>query len=177
MKNALTLLAVAAFSAGAYAAPAPQAAKAPITGKHDNNAPITINSDSFQADLNAKILTYSGNVVVVQGATKLRANQVKVLTANGKADRITASGNVVVDDPSSGIATGDNGVYSVGPRTVVMTGNVVLKKGRDVMKGSLLTVNLNTGQATLGGGVKSSTPGAQNTTGGRVQGVFTPNSN
>jgi lipopolysaccharide export system protein LptA len=177
MKQALALFAVLGFAVTAHAAPAPQAAKTPITGKHNNNAPINISSDSFQADLNAKILTYSGNVVVVQGDTKLRANQVKVLTANGKADKITASGNVVVDDPASGIATGDNGVYSVGPRTVVMTGNVVLKKGKDVMKGALLTVNLNTGQATLGGGVKSSTPGAPGTTGGRVQGVFTPNSN
>lgn len=176
MKNALLFGAMAALllAGPVMAAPAPQVAKAPIVA-HNNNAPITINSDSFQADLNAKILTYSGNVVVVQGATKLRANQVKVLTANGKADKITASGNVVVDDPASGIATGDNGVYSVVPRTVVMTGNVVLKKGRDVMKGAQLTVNLNTGQATLGGGAKA--PGVQGTSGGRVQGVFTPNSN
>jgi len=172
MKNALALFALVAFAASAQAAPTP--AK-PITGQHNNNAPINISADSFQADLNAKSATYTGNVLVVQGSTKLRANQVKVLTTNGKDDKITASGNVVVDDPASGIATGDNGVYSVGPRTVVMTGNVVLKKGKDMMKGSLLTVNLNTGQATLGGGVK--TPGVQGTSGGRVQGVFTPNSN
>ena len=35
-----------------------------------------------------------------------------------------------------------------------MTGNVVLKKGKDVMRGAQLTVNLDTGQAILGGGVK-----------------------
>jgi lipopolysaccharide export system protein LptA len=178
MKTVLALFAAMAFAAPAFAvstqaAPAPKPAKRPITGQHDNNAPITINSDSFQADLNAKSLTYTGNVVVVQGDTKLRANQVHVDTVNGKADKITASGNVVVDDPTSGTATGDKGVYSVVPRTVLMTGNVVLKKGKDVMRGTQLTVNLNTGQATLGaGGPKA--PGAP---GGRVQGVFTPNSN
>ena len=48
-------------------------------------------------------------------------------------------------------------------------------KGKDVMRGSQLTVNLNTGQATLGGGAK--TPGSPATPGGRVQGVFLPNSN
>ena len=178
MKTVLALFAAAAFAAPAFAvstqaAPAPKASKAPITGQHDNNAPINISSDSFQADLNSKSGTYNGNVVVVQGDTKLRANQVKIITVNGKADKITASGNVVVDSPTSGTATGDNGVYSVGPRTVLMTGNVVLKKGKDVMRGTQLTVNLNTGQATLGaGGPKA--PGAP---GGRVQGVFTPNSN
>jgi lipopolysaccharide export system protein LptA len=80
---------------------------------------------------------------------------------------------VVVDSPKSGTATGDNGVYSVVPRIVVMTGNVVLKKGKDVMRGAQMTVNMVTGQMTLGGGAKSPA-GAQGN--GRVQGVFLPNS-
>ncbi|HEX4028123.1 MAG TPA: lipopolysaccharide transport periplasmic protein LptA [Rhizomicrobium sp.] len=170
MKRALILAAsVAALPGMVHAAPASK----PITGNHDNNAPINISSDNFQADLNAKSGTYTGNVIVVQGDTKLRANQVRVLTVNGKADKITANGNVVVDSPASGIATGDNGVYSVGPRVVVMTGNVVLKKGKNVLHGAQLTVNLVTGVANLGGGGGVKTP--QNPT-GRVQGVFTPNS-
>lgn len=142
----------------------------PIAGNHDSSAPITISSDNFQADLNGKNGTWTGNVIVTQGDVKMRSNEVHVLTVNGKADKIFASGNVVVDSPQSGIATGDNGVYSVGPRIVVMTGNVVLKKGKDVMRGSKLTVNLVTGQANLGPGVK--TPENPK---GRVQGVFTPN--
>ena len=101
--------------------------------------PIAISSDSFQADLNGKTGTWSGNVVVVQGDMKLRANTVRMLTTNGKADKVMANGNVVVDSPKSGTATGDNWVYSIVPRTVVMTGNVVLKKGKDVMRGSQLT--------------------------------------
>ena len=173
MKTMLILLAAAALAGGAQAAPA---AKSPVTGQHDNNAPINISSDSFQADLNAKSGTYNGNVVVVQGDTKLRANQVRILTVDGKADKITANGHVVVDSPASGTATGDNGIYSVGPRLVVMTGNVVLKKGKNVLRGCQLTVNLNTGLANVGScGGKPGATGA--TTGGRVQGVFTPNSN
>jgi lipopolysaccharide export system protein LptA len=170
MKHALIFLAAFTFGAGSLqAAPAPK----PIVGQHDNNAPISISSDSFQADLNAKSGTYSGNVVIIQGDMKLRANTVKLTTVNGKADKVMANGNVVVDSPKSGTATGDNGVYSIVPRTVVMTGNVVLKKGKDVMRGVQLTVNLATGQAVLGGGVKSQT-GAQNNS--RVQAIFTPNS-
>jgi lipopolysaccharide export system protein LptA len=166
MMHALIVLAALAVPAG-QSAPAAK----PVAGAHDNNAPINISSDSFQADLNSKLGTWSGNVVVTQADMKLRANTVRMSTVNGKADKVTATGNVVVDSPKSGIVTGENGVYAVVPRTVVMTGNVVLKKGKDVMRGTQLTVNLATGQAVLGGGVKGQTQGST-----RVQGVFLPNS-
>ena len=172
MKTLVAVLTPLLFTAAvAMAAPA-WAATAPVTATRDSKAPISIASDSFQADLNGKTGTWSGNVMVTQGDMKMRANNVRVTTVNGNADKVTASGNVVVDSPKSGTVTGDNGVYSVGPRSVLMTGNVVLKKNKDVMRGAQLTVNLNTGQAVLGGGVK--TPGSN---GVRVQGVFTPNSN
>ena len=165
MKTLFAAFAASLLAGAAFAAP-------PTAARHDNNAPISIASDSFQADLNAKTGTYSGNVMVTQGDIKLRANQVRISTVNGKADKVTANGNVVVDSPASGTATGETGVYAVGPRTVVMTGHVTLKKGKNVMTGAQLTVNLVTGLATVGGGAK--TPGAS---GGRVQGVFMPNSN
>lgn len=168
MKHALIVLAALAVSTGRLQA-APETK--PVAGAHDSNAPINISSDSFQADLNSKLGTWSGNVIVTQADMKLRANTVRMSTVNGKADKVTANGNVVVDSPKSGIVTGENGVYAVGPRTVVMTGNVVLKKGKDVMRGAQLTVNLATGQAVLGGGVKGQTQGST-----RVQAVFTPNS-
>jgi lipopolysaccharide export system protein LptA len=179
MKRALILFAALALATGALAASAqtapvvkPAPAARPVTGQHDSNAPISISSDSFQADLNAKSGTYSGNVVIVQGDTKLRANSVRLATVNSKLDKVMANGNVVVDSPTSGTVTGDNGVYSVVPRIVVMTGNVILKKGKDVMRGAQLTVNLATGKAVMGGGkTQTGTQGA-----GRVQGVFLPNS-
>jgi len=167
MKNAILFAALFAATA-AIAAPAGP----PLMSKKDNNAPINISSDSFQADLNGETGTWQGNVVVVQGDMKLRANSVRMTTVNGKADKVLANGNVVVDSPKSGTVTGDSGIYNVGPRTVAMSGNVVMKKGKDVMRGAQLTVNLVSGQAVLGGGVKGAAQGN-----GRVQAVFTPNSN
>lgn len=164
MKTFAILLATT-VAAGA-AAPATN----PLMSKSDSNAPITINSDAFQADLNGKTGTWQGNVVVVQGDMKLRANTVHMSTVNGKADKVYADGNVVVDSPKSGTVTGDRGVYNVVPRIVVMNGNVVMKKNKDVMRGAQLTVNMNTGVANLGGGVKANVPGQ-----GRVQAVFAPN--
>jgi lipopolysaccharide export system protein LptA len=161
MKQAAIAFALLMLPASVQAAQPAAAPAKPVLGPHDNNAPIDISSDTFQADLNGKSGTWTGNVIVIQGDMKLRANTVHMTTVNGKADKVMANGNVVVD----------YGVYSVVPRTVLLTGNVVLKKGKDVMRGSQLTVNLATGQAVLGGGVKGQT---QNST--RVQAVFTPNS-
>jgi lipopolysaccharide export system protein LptA len=168
MKTLFAFLAI--FALGATGALCAETKSGLVPG--DSKAPITISSDTFQADLNGKTGTWSGNVMVIQGDTKMRSNSVRMSTTNGKLDKVLASGNVVVDSPKSGVATGDNGVYSVVPRTVLMTGNVTLKKGKDVMRGAQLTVNLNTGQAVLGGGAR--TPGSNT---GRVQGVFMPNSN
>jgi len=173
MMRTAILLALLALPTGLQAAAPAATPSKPVLGQHDNNAPINISSDSFQADLNGKTGTWTGNVVVIQGDMKLRANTVRMTTVNNKADKVMANGNVVVDSPKSGTVTGDNGVYSVVPRTVLLTGNVVLKKGKDVMRGTQMTVNLATGQMVLGGGVKGQT-GSQGST--RVQAVFTPNS-
>jgi lipopolysaccharide export system protein LptA len=168
MKKLLVFL--AAFAAGAALSGALRAAPTPATGKHDNNAPINISSDNFQADLNGKTGTWTGNVFVVQGDMKMRADTVRMVTVNGKTDKIFASGKVVVDSPS-GTATGDNGVYAVVPHTVLLTGRVVLsQKGKNTMTGTQATLNMTTDQMVM-----TSAKSAQNP-GGRVQAIFTPNS-
>lgn len=181
MIRALLVLLFAATPALAAAATAPSSpAASPLMSKHDSNAPINISADKFMADSNAKTGTWTGNVIVIQSDMRMRANSVRLnVTGNdNKPDKIFASGGVVVDSPNSGTVTGDDGVYDVVAHTVTMSGKqVVLTKNKDVMRGTLLTVNLDTGKATLGAG---RTPGGPNTpegsggTGGRVQGVFTP---
>ena len=133
-------------------------------GSHDSNQPINVSSDSFVGDLANKIGTYIGNVIVIQGDMRLRADQVKVHIAQGKPTHIEAIGKVVVSAPN-GTATGDNGVYELGPRTITMTGHVVLTKEKDVMRGTKLVMDMNTNLAHLY---------AQGMPGGRVQGLFIP---
>ena len=166
------LLALLLLSTGPALAAAPA-----LMAKHDSNAPINISADKFLADSDAKTGTWTGNVIVIQGDMRMRANSVRlnVVGKENKPDKIFAAGNVVVDSPNSGTVTGDNGVYDVVARTVTMTGKqVVLTRQKDVMRGTQLTVNLETGKAVLGAGAKA--PGAPSGTsgGGRVQGIFTP---
>ncbi len=150
-----------------------QAAKPSLLGKHDADAPINIAADKFVADENAKTGTWSGNVVITQGDMRMRANSVRmnVVGKDNKPDKIFAQGNVVVDSPTSGTVTGDNGIYDVVQRSVNLTGHVVLTKQNNSMRGAQMTVNLVTGIATLGGGAAAPGTASQS---GRVQGIFTP---
>jgi lipopolysaccharide export system protein LptA len=151
-----------------------------VLGKHNTDAPINIAADKMTADLNAKSVTYVGNVIVTQADIKMHANSMKVTTgASGKdADKIYADGKVLLDSPNSGTATGDAGIYDVPKKLVTLSGHVILHKaGRATMSGSLLTVNLVTGQAQIvatpvaGTADQAAAPGMP---GNRVQGVFTP---
>ncbi|MBV9572159.1 MAG: lipopolysaccharide transport periplasmic protein LptA [Alphaproteobacteria bacterium] len=135
-----------------------------LFGSHNSNAPINVSADSFVGDLASKVGTYIGNVIVVQGDMKLRADTVQVKVEQGKASRIDANGKVVVTSPS-GTGTGDHGVYEMKSRTITMTGRVVLTKDKDVMRGTKLVMDMNTNLAHLY---------AQGMPGGRVQGLFVP---
>jgi lipopolysaccharide export system protein LptA len=98
---------------------------------------------------------------------------VRINVIGSKPNKIYANGNVVVNS-ASGTATGDNGVYDVAPRLVTLTGHVVLTKEKNVMRGQTLTVNLVTGVANLGGGSRVNSTLQPGSSGGRVQGIFTP---
>ena len=167
MRRALLLFVLLA-AAPAWADPVPS----PL--RRNSNEPINVSADNFIAEkapvksgpgvING---TYSGNVIIKQGDMRLRADTVRLLIVGGHAEKAFANGHIVIDSPNSGTATGESGVYEVGPRIATLTGHVVLTKEKNVMRGQQLTVDLVTGIAKLGGGVAG-------THGGRVQGVFTP---
>jgi lipopolysaccharide export system protein LptA len=168
MAAALLLVAPTTRSVSAATVPVgsnPPAHTAPANGAlagHVSDAPINVSSDNFVGNFETKIGTYTGNVIVTQADYKLRADQVRVNVVNNKPSRFNATGHVVFVS-SSGTATGDTGVYDLGPRTVTLTGHVVLTKDKDVMHGTALTVNMVTGESHLT---------ALGSPGNRVQGLF-----
>jgi len=136
----------------------------------DSSQPIAVNADSFLADLNNSTGTYTGNVIVTQGEVRLHADEVTVHAPDGRAARMEANGNVVVDSPS-GQAVGDSGTYDVPEQTIRLTGNVVLTKDANVMRGNALEVSMATGLARLTADSAQTVPGQPP---GRVQGLFVP---
>ena len=161
--TAVTLLALAcSFSA------------APAQIALQKDCQTVIDSDKTEGDLKDKEINFIGNVVVTNCDNRIRADRMRVTTLDGKANRITATGRVVVDSPKAGIATADNSVYDVPRNIVTLNGRVVLKKDKNVMQGALMTVNLTTGIATLGPGETpvAAAPGTPAQPPGRVRAIF-----
>ena len=141
--------------------------------------PIKIQAASLEVRDKEKTATFSGDVVVIQGDTELRCNALVVfyegeLGGKGKASpapsggrdqqirRMEARGNVVVIQKDQR-ASGDHGDFDVRNNKVTLTGNVVVTRGIDVLRGQRLFVDLNTGVSQVESG------------GGRVEALINPN--
>ncbi len=172
-----TYVAIAAFLVGtlgvaqAQDEPSPQVTTRvqptnPVTGPTSKcHGVMNVASDAFEGDMQTKVGIYSGNVIVTQATCKLRADKVIAEATSGKdLNRLTAVGNVVFNN-TSGTAMGDNGVYDLGPKLLTLTGKVILTKGKDVMRGTRLVVDVNTMVAHVT---------AKGMPGGRVQSSFIP---
>ena len=186
-----TLCAASAMAQSGRGAPA--SPSTPFQGFQQNNKePIRIESLSLEVRDKERIATFIDNVKLVQGDTTLECRRLVVFydeeptpaAAKGKAPpksglmsppadggqqqirRLEAKGGVVVTQKDQ-IATGDNGVYEMKTNSIVLTGNVVMTRGHDVVKGDKLYVDMTTGLYR----VESSAAGGQ---GGTVRALFNP---
>ena len=86
----------------------------------------------------------------------------------GGTERIEADGDVFYVTPDQ-IAHGDHAVYTADADQIVMTGNVIVVQGKNVVRGDRLTIQVATREAQMESDAKGrGTPG-------RVRGVFYPN--
>lgn len=107
-------------------------------------------------------LSLRGRAELTQGDSRIRADRVEGVISNGDLSRVEAVGNVYFVTPEQTIR-GDRAVYTPSNDTIVLTGDVILTQGENVMTGGRLTYNTRTEAAEM--------DGAGN---GRVQGVFYP---
>ncbi|HEY0213068.1 MAG TPA: lipopolysaccharide transport periplasmic protein LptA [Paenirhodobacter sp.] len=132
--------------------------------KASPDAPVTVTSDQLNVDQTTGIALFTGNVVVVQEGMRLNADKVTVDYLPGDKTQIrtmTADGHVTLVSPTEA-AEGNHAVYDVPGGTVVMTGDVLLTQGPNIMSGPKLTVDLRTSTGHMAGG------------GGRVRTVLQP---
>ena len=143
-----------------------QEAKGKPSGLSKNSKdPINIEADSLEVFDKEGKAVYSGNVIVTQGETVMKAKKMQIFyvrseegqaaPAEGEAGaaikRVEAEGGVIILEKDQ-IATGDKGVYEATTDVMTMTGNVALSKGQNVTKGQKLVYNLGTGVATVDAG-------------------------
>ncbi len=126
----------------------------------DSSTPVDVSADN-QETINSKCITiFTGNVEILQNRSRLRAQKVTVYSARkagttadganacGAAQRMEAEGGVyMVSDTQT--ARGDRAVYTFDNNIAIVTGDVVLVKGKDVARGDKLTVNTKTNDAKL----------------------------
>ena len=163
---AFVALASAAIIGGtAYAQDAVSALKG-----HNSRAPIDLSADRAEAQDRADRAIFAGNVVVRQDTLTLKTARLTIAYAStGGIDinRIDASGGVVVTSPSE-TARGNFATYDLDAGLITMIGDVRLEREGSSLSGARLVIDLNSGRATMDGGLRG-----VDQQGGRVTGRFT----
>jgi lipopolysaccharide export system protein LptA len=144
----------------------------------DPNEPIEIEADNLEVEDKRQTATFIGNVVAVQGATRLRSDRLQASYAPGanggktQVREIYATGKVHVTSKDDQSADGDWARYVVAERRIVMGDTVLLRQGKNVIRGTKLFIDLNSGRSRVAGGSEAGTekPGAN----GRVKALFQP---
>ena len=144
--------------------------------KYDKNLPIEITADSLEVLQNEKIAIFSGSVDAKQGEILLKADMLKVYYSSSKLDenqsvsKIFAEGNVFF---STNVETAKSkkGEYDVDQGIITLSGSVKLTQGKNILRGTMLKIDLKTGKNTMIGANKPSSKTSQD---GRVKGLFVP---
>ena len=183
---ALALAFVAIAPAGAAnkdAAAADKDAGASLLPGAGAKTPVSIEADKLVYFDKEQKAIYTGNVVVIQGDSKMTCSALTIYMdkaptpgdaapageaakngASGSSSRVKhldAAGPVAVVSKTQ-VATGYRGAYDKPQNKVWLFGNVTLSDGGNVTKGDKLTYDLTTGEATIDAG--------------RVKGLFIPGS-
>lgn len=124
------------------------------------NQPIMWGAD--QASRTTTNMSLRGRAELIQGDNRIRADSIEAGLNGGSLTRVEASGSVYFVTPEQTIR-GDRAVYTPANDTIVLTGDVILTQGENVITGSRLVYNTRTESAQMEGGSN-----------GRVQGVFYP---
>ncbi|WP_373236480.1 LptA/OstA family protein [Cohaesibacter celericrescens] len=169
---ALFVLVLAPLSAGA------QSMADVASGlRTDPDAPIEIEADQLDIYDQKKLAVFKGNVRAQQGETILNTATLTIHYSGGGAGtaqsitRLEAIGGVQISQKDQK-ATGSTAYVDMVKEVITLSGNVVLSQGANVLRGSKLTIDMQSGAARLASSSASSGTGNKPK---RVQGLFIPN--
>lgn len=127
-----------------------------------SNAPIDITADELETTNSACTSIWRGNAEALQDTARLRANTLTAeftLKPGGKTggcgdlQRLRAEGSVYYVTPQQKVH-GDLAIYEAANSTLTMTGDVVATQGMNVLRGSRMVFNTETGQGRMEGGAR-----------------------
>lgn len=155
MSKSKTILATAAVMVAALL----PAASGAQSARDNTRAPVQYGADAGEYTPDGFALR--GRAEVTQGTNRLRADAIQGFTSDGNLSRVEARGNVYFVTPDQSMR-GDRAVYNLSDGTVVVTGDVILTQGQNVLTGGRLVYNVRTETARI------------ESAGTRVRGVFYP---
>ena len=125
---------------------------------------IDFSADDVSYTPRKEIVDLKGNVKVTRGNTTLTSGLLTIHMSQGEPTEMVATGNATFTRTGSEALTakGDKAVYAPTENKLTLTGNVVLTRQGNTLKGENLVYDLTTGNAQLTGGRN------------RVSGSFTP---
>lgn len=127
--------------------------------------PVHLAAERIEVRNRSKRVDLCGNVKVTQAAVALRARCATVAYSDRPAldvQRITATGNVIVTRGNES-ARGNQAVYELDRRVIILQGDVALRRGADTLKSGSISIDLARDVARVEGS------GGR---GGRVSGTF-----
>jgi len=149
--------------------------------RHNASAPIDFSAGYIELQDRANRAILSGDVSVRQAEMTLTAARVtvnytgQVVGGSPQVSRLDASGGVTVTRPQQR-ARSQYAVYDLDRRVITMLGGVSLAQGGNTVNGGRLTLNLDTGRATIDGssvgGTVTAPDGTVTRSNGRVTGRF-----
>jgi lipopolysaccharide export system protein LptA len=139
---------------------AARAQKVPQTEKKvkiDKDQPIQIVSDRLDAYNEKKIVIFSGHAIATQGDKIIKADrlilhykdhpekpqkpEIKGMGAAGDLDQVEAEGHVTITQTSR-VVTGNYAIFYQDTQKIIMTGNAVMRDGKNVIRGDRIVVFL-----------------------------------
>jgi lipopolysaccharide transport protein LptA/LPS export ABC transporter protein LptC len=132
----------------------------------DPTAPIDVEADRLDVDDRTKLAVFKGSVRATQADFVVRTAELRAFY-NGQAGlaeqmntaskskepaqltRIEARGKVLVTSKNGQNATGDWANFNVKSNKVTLGGDVLLTQGKNVVHGTLLVIDMATGQSSI----------------------------
>jgi lipopolysaccharide export system protein LptA len=152
----------------------------------NSKAPFDVSADQLETHGADCVAIYTGSAEALQDASRLRsdimiahleltkgkpgaaAGSAAASNGCGAMTTLEAKGNVYYLSGDGRRVHGDNGFYDAATTTITITGDVTAVDGQNVMRGTKMIYNTQTGEGHVEGGGKG--PGAKN----RPRGVFYP---
>lgn len=122
----------------------------------DPGAPVEVTAESLSIDQNARSAVFSGDVVIAQGEMRIAAGRAEVHYSEetGEIARLVLSGGVtfVTAEEEAGAERAE---YDLAGGVLVLSGDVLLSQGPNVLSADEMRVNLRDGTAQMQGRVRT----------------------